>query len=118
MEDEIKKSRVVKALEEMIDNDEIQFEFDHWNRGGSLLAFVRLKMPPLVLKGFRIMESNYPNWRNEYISVMPPMIKGNQKGDFTMIFYIEDKELWEKLAGKIIDKYYQDKGKGYRHVIE
>ena len=118
MEDETRKSKVVKALEEMIDNDEIEFEFDHWNKGGSLLAFMRIKMPPLVIKGFRLMESNFPNWRGEYISVMPPMITGKERSDKTIVFFIEDKELWQKLAGKIIEKYYLDKKKGYGYVVE
>lgn len=114
MKEDKQKSKVVQALEEMIDNDQIVFEFDLWNGPGSLLAFVRVIITPLVLKGFRVMESSYPNWRGEHISVMPPMIYRGKKEPL-ITFFIEDKQLWYKFAGKIIEKYFLAKKNKYEN---
>lgn len=112
--EEIKtKPKLASLLEELLLNDEVEFEFDFPKNLLNTMAFVRIIIPPLILKGFRIMRSDYLNRKGDHINVVPPFIKGRGRGDLYQTFYIEDKDLWYKLEDKIIEKYHQVKKEVY-----
>lgn len=75
-------------------------------------AIVNLNFGDFVVRGFRIMESQFENMNNEKLWLIPPSYKSNDK--YHPVFFVPDKELWKALErriwvdyGKIREIYYK-----------
>ncbi len=69
-----------------------------------LKAIIGLDFGDFVVRGFRIMESEYPNHKGDKLWLTPPSYKGGVR--YHPIFFVPDKTLWEKLSLRIWDEYY------------
>ncbi|MDD5146889.1 MAG: hypothetical protein PHN39_04100 [Candidatus Pacebacteria bacterium] len=70
---------------------------------GKLKAIVGLDFGDVIIRGFRIQESQHENDRGEKIWVTPPSYLGG--GKWHPIAFFSDKDLWKKIEGKIYDAY-------------
>lgn len=105
-------SKVGQALQEMIDNDEIKFDFYSTNNEGSVFSYVQIIMWPLVLTGFRIIKTSFKNSKGEYIGFVPPSIRAS-KETYINTFWLHNPELWKKLNTRALEHYYQHKKQSY-----
>ena len=81
-----------------------------------LKAIIGLDFGEFVVKGFRIMESEFENLRGEKMWLTPPSYRG--VGRYHPIFYIPDKELWQKLEMKIWEEYDKQVKEHYKKRLE
>lgn len=70
---------------------------------GKLKAIVGLDFGDVVIRGFRIQESQHENDRGEKIWITPPSYQGG--GRWHPIAFFPDKELWKRIEVKIYDAY-------------
>jgi len=68
-------------------------------------AVANVTLGPFKIKGFKILESQYPN---NPIYAKPPSYRG-KTGKFYDTVYCEDKELWKEIEQIIIDEYNRRK---------
>src|SRR3989344_907779 len=66
-------------------------------------AIITLDFGDFVVKGFRITESEFVNVSGDKRWFMPPSYKGGPK--WHPIFFMPDKELWQKLEKKVWKEY-------------
>jgi hypothetical protein len=67
-------------------------------------AIITLDFQGLVIKGFRVMESEYENVKGEKLWLIPPSYQ-DSGGRWHPIFFIPDKELWKEIELKIWGEY-------------
>jgi len=72
--------------------------------GKPMKAMVGLEFEDFVIKGFRISESKFKNEFGENLWLTPPSYKDNSN-EYHPIFFMPNKEEWEKLEKKILDEY-------------
>lgn len=68
-----------------------------------LKAIITLDFGDFVVRGFRISESEYENRQGEKLWLTPPSYLGG--GRYHPMFFMPDKELWQRLEEKIWDEY-------------
>jgi hypothetical protein len=68
-------------------------------------AIINLNFNDFVIKGFRIMVSEFENLKGDKLWIIPPSYKGGR--GYHPIFFMPDKKKWEKLSGLIWDEYYK-----------
>ncbi|MSU55310.1 MAG: hypothetical protein EXS46_02100 [Candidatus Taylorbacteria bacterium] len=66
-------------------------------------AIIGLDFGDFVIRGFRITESKFPNMNGEMLWFMPPSYLGG--GRYHPIFFLPDKELWQKLEKRVWIEY-------------
>ncbi len=71
----------------------------------TMKAIVNLDFDHFVVKGFRIMASEFINPKGDKLWIVPPSYKGG--GGYHPIFFMPDKKKWEVLSGLIWDEYYK-----------
>jgi DNA-binding cell septation regulator SpoVG len=71
------------------------------NPTSSMKAIANVTLGPFKIKGFKILESQYPN---NPIYVKPPSYR-SKAGKFYDTFFSEDTELWEEIEQEIITGY-------------
>ena len=69
-----------------------------------LKAIITLNFEDFVVKGFRVMESDYENDKGKKLWLTPPSYR-DSGGRYHPIFFMPDKELWKELETKIWDEY-------------
>ena len=84
--------------------------------GQKLKAIIGLDFGDFVVRGFRILESEFDNLRGEKMWLTPPSYQGG--GRYHPIFYIPDKELWQKLEEKIWDEYKRQLDEHYKKRMD
>ena len=71
-----------------------------------LKAIISLNFGDFVVKGFRVMDSEYPNPHGDKLWLTPPSYQSSG-GRYHPIFFMPEKPLWEALQAKIWDEYYK-----------
>ncbi len=69
-------------------------------------AIISLDFGDFVVKGFRIQESQYENYKGDKLWLTTPSYQGG--GRYHPMFFIPDKELWQELEMKIWEGYYKE----------
>lgn len=107
-------SRVVLALEQMIDNDELKIDFNiKTDTNSTILALVTLNMWPMTIKGFRLVKRSYLQENdNNSIRLLAPAFpyksKFNNQIKYAPIFILDVYSIWRKLESKVIEAYYKE----------
>ncbi len=70
-------------------------------------AIISLDFGDFVVKGFRIMESQFENKNGDKLWLTPPSYAG-AGGRHHPIFFMPDKELWSKLETKMFSAYEKE----------
>jgi len=70
---------------------------------GKMKAIVALDFGDVVLRGFRVQDSQYENERGEKLWVTPPTYQGG--GKYHPIVFFPDKDFWKRLQIRILDAY-------------
>lgn len=83
---------------------------------GKLKAIVALDFGDLVIRGYRIQESNYPNSKGDKLWITAPSYRGG--GGYHPMAFMPDKDLWERVQGKIWDSYYKATKKRYTKAYD
>jgi hypothetical protein len=71
----------------------------------TMKAIVNLVFEDFIIKGFRILVSDFENPKGDKFWIVPPSYKGSS--GYHPIFFMSDKKKWEKLSGLIWDEYYK-----------
>lgn len=82
-----------------------------------LKAIIGLDFGDFVVKGFRVMESEYENTRGDKLWLTPPSYP-DAGGKYHPIFFIPNKDLWKKLEEKIWDEYYSQQKEHYKKMYD
>lgn len=69
-----------------------------------LKAIVTIDFKDLVIKGFRVFDSEHENDHGYNLWVTPPSYQSGG-GKYHPIFFMEDKELWKQVEKKICQEY-------------
>ena len=69
-----------------------------------LKAIASLDFGDCIIKGFRIMDSDFPNMNGDKLWLTPPSYQGAE-GKYHPIFFMENKDRWKKLEEKIWNEY-------------
>ena len=78
-------------------------------------AIIGLDFGDFVIKGFRIQESQYPNYKGDNLWLTPPSYQGG--GRYHPMFFMPDKNLWKELEMKIWDDYYKALGEHHKKKL-
>ena len=100
-----KQNEIIEAeIAHLLNNDEVQFDFDIYPKGNTL-AYVHIGIGPLLMSGFRIMESQiHVNWKHDRLNLVPPLIPGSKSTKLTVIHFA-NKDMWKMLDYKAIEAY-------------
>ncbi len=93
-----------------IDEISVKIKFTEKDK---LKAIITLDFGNFVVKGFRVMGSEYENSRGEKLWLMPPSYRDGG-GHYHPIFFMPDKELWQRLEEKIWDEYKKQQDEHFR----
>lgn len=74
--------------------------------GQKLKAIISVDFGDFVVKGFRVMVSQYTNPKGDNLWLTPPSYRSTG-GKYHPIFFMPNKSLWESLQAKIWDEYYK-----------
>ena len=88
-----------------IDIDEAKIKI--WiveNPTGMERGIATVKFGQMTISGFRILENDEAHKSAAPFWVAPPAYR-TRKGKFQQIFWITDKELWQKLQTKLLEAY-------------
>ena len=69
-----------------------------------LKAIFTLDCGDLVVRGFRILASRYPNADGEHLELLPPTYE-DESGRHHPVVFIPDKDLWRRLETRMIAEY-------------
>ncbi len=69
-----------------------------------LKAIISVDFDGLVVKGFRIQNSEFANEQGENLWLVPPSYRDGG-GRYHPIFYLTDKEAWKRLEKIIFEEY-------------
>lgn len=78
-------------------------------------AIIGLDFGDFVIKGFRIMDSKFPNINGENLWLIPPSYQGG--GHYHPMIFFPDKELWQKIEKMIWDEYEIKKKEHYKKYM-
>ena len=81
-----------------------------------LKAIIGLDFGDFVVRGFRVMESQFDNPRGDKLWLTPPSYLGG--GRYHPIFFMPEKSLWEALQAKIWDEYYKETETHYKKRMD
>lgn len=82
-----------------------------------LKAIISLDSGVFIIKGFRIMESEFENKHGDKLWLTPPSYQ-DLGGRYHPIFFIPNKELWEELEEKIWKEYYRQRDEYYKKQFD
>lgn len=82
-----------------------------------LKAIIGLDFGDFVVKGFRIMESQYENRRGDKLWLTPPSYIGAGTRHHP-IFFMPNKELWEKLEDRMFIAYEKEIKEHYKKQFD
>ena len=88
-----------------INLDEIQVKIKFVEQK-KLKAIITLDFGDFVIKGFRVMESEYKNESGDNLWLLPPSYKSGF-GKYHPMFFMPDKEQWKELEKFLWDEYYR-----------
>jgi DNA-binding cell septation regulator SpoVG len=74
------------------------------NPSGLERGIATIKFGDISISGFRILENDEEHKGTTLFWVAPPAYK-TRNGKFQSIFWLKNKELWQKLQEKIIEEY-------------
>jgi len=75
-------------------------------------AIITLDFGDFVVKGFRISESNFENKEGDKLWLTPPSYNGG--GHWHPIFFMPDKDQWQKIEKRIFEEYEIKRTEHYR----
>jgi len=82
-----------------------------------LKAIITLGFGEFVIKGFRVMESEYENENGDKLWLTPPSYQSSF-GKYHPIFYMPDKEQWKELEKMIWAQYYKQSDEYYKKKFD
>ena len=82
-----------------------------------LKAIIGLDFGDFIIKGFRIMGSEFKNKHGDKLWLTPPSYQ-DSGGRYHPIFFIPNKELWEELEEKIWGEYYKQSDEYYKKKFD
>lgn len=71
----------------------------------------------VIVKGFRVSESEYANDRGDKLWLTPPSYRDGG-GRFHPIFFMPDKEQWKRLEDKVWEEYSKALTKHYQKRLD
>jgi len=80
-------------------------------------AIISLNFGDFVVKGFRVQTSRYENRFGEKFWLTPPSYQDGI-GKYHPMFYMDNKELWNKLEEKIYREFEKQSIKYYADIYE
>lgn len=86
-----------------INKDEIVVKIK-FTEAKKIKAIITLDFQSFVVKGFRIMESEFKNSKGDKLWLTPPSYR-DSVGRYHPIFFMPDKDLWKEIELKILDEY-------------
>jgi len=75
-------------------------------------AIIGLDFGEFVVRGFRVMESQFENAQGDKLWLTPPSYLGG--GRYHPIFFMPNKELWQELEGRIWSEYKLKRDEHYK----
>lgn len=82
--------------------------------GKNLKAIITLDFGDFLVKGFRVLNSDYKNCEGDKLWLVPPSYQ-DSGGQYHPIFFCPDKEgVWQPLEKKVWDEYYKQSEKYYK----
>ena len=75
-------------------------------------AIVNLDFGDFVVRGFRIMESQFENMNNDRLWLIPPSYYSGNR--YHPVFFIIEKNLWKELEARIWDEYGKKRDEYYK----
>jgi len=82
-----------------------------------LKAIIGLDFGDFVVKGFRVMTSDFPNPRGDKLWLTPPSYQSSG-GRYHPIFFMPDKQGWEALQAKIWEAYYSQNKEHFKKRLD
>jgi len=79
-----------------------------------LKAIISLDFGDFIVKGFRLMVSEFENKQGDKLWLTPPSYPGG--GKYHPIFFMPDKSLWEQLENKILAEYKKQDNERYKKM--
>jgi len=79
-------------------------------------AIIGLDFGDFVVKGFRVQESQYENYKGDLLWLTPPSYQGG--GRYHPMFYIPNKELWKDMEVKIWGEYYKQQDEHFKKRLD
>ena len=80
-------------------------------------AIISLDFQSFVIKGFRVMESQYENAKGDKLWLTPPSYQ-DSGGRYHPIFFMPNKELWKELEVIIWDEYYKQQTEHFKKRMD
>lgn len=99
-----------------INKDEITVKVK-FTEAKKIKAIITLDFKSFVIKGFRVMESQYENVKGDKLWLTPPSY-ADSGGRYHPIFFLPDKELWREIEMKIWDEYEKQSIEHYRKRLD
>ena len=78
-------------------------------------AIISVDFGAFVIKGFRVLESQFTNDKGDMLWLVPPSYLGG--GRYHPIFFMPDKKLWEELQKLILDNFYKQREEHNKKMI-
>jgi DNA-binding cell septation regulator SpoVG len=96
-----------------INLDEIQVKIKYLD-DKKLKAIITLDFGDFLVKGFRVMESQYDNMSGDKLWLTPPTFL--RDGKYHPTFFMPNKDLWVSLEKKIWEEYKKQKNDYYEKI--
>ena len=78
-------------------------------------AIISVDFGDFVVKGFRVQKSQFENYKGDLLWITPPSYRGGPK--WHPIFFMPDKELWNKFETKLWEEYYKQSDEFYKKFM-
>jgi len=78
-------------------------------------AIISLDFGDLVIRGFRITESQYENKQGDKLWLIPPSYLGG--GRYHPMCFLPNKDLWDNLENRIWNEYKIKKDNHYKKML-
>lgn len=83
---------------------------------GKMKAIVALDFGEVVLRGFRILDSQFENDKGEKLWITPPVYPGG--GKYHPIVFFPNKQLWEQISARILAAYQEANKNRYKKTFD
>ncbi len=82
-----------------------------------LKAIIGVDFLDFVIRGFRIMESEYENDKGDKLWLTPPSYQ-DSGGKYHPIFFMPNKEEWQELEKLIWEEFYKQRNEHYKKQFD
>ena len=82
-----------------------------------LKAIIAVDFEDIIVRGFRVMESNYKNDYGDELWLTPPSYQ-DSGGKYHPIFFMPDKSKWQELKKLIWEEFYKQRDEYYKKQFD